>query len=32
MKPVQSGAKILQNWQLFVVEPEINGFIQYEAA
>lgn len=28
VRPVQSGAKILQNWQ-FVVEPEINGFIQY---
>lgn len=27
-RPVQSGAKILQNWQLFVVEPAINGVIQ----
>lgn len=29
VRPVQSGAKILQNWHLFVVEPAINGFIQY---
>lgn len=29
VRPVQSGAKILQNWQLFVMDPEINGFIQY---
>lgn len=28
VKPVQSAVKILQKWQLFVVEPEINGFIQ----
>lgn len=27
-RPVQSGTKILQNWQLFVVEPAINGVIQ----